>query len=236
MAEQVWRKRVHDPDSRRRELAALQLLGPAGVRLVGVDGEDILLERVTPGTSAAALPDDQATTVIASALPRLWAPVPAACHLPTVTQECRALHDPAAVASLPAHLLEAAQRRLAELLASTSTAVVLHGDMHHGNLLWSQARQAWVAVDPHGVVGDPAYDVGPMLINPWEHDVAARAGRRLDILHGVLGIPRMRLAGWGLVRAVLAEAWMVQDTGRPDGRPLAVAEALLSEQGHTAWL
>ena len=39
-----------------------------------------------------------------------------------------------------------------------------------------------------------------------------------------LDMPVERVAGWGLVRAVLAEAWHVQDTGRVAGGALQVAE------------
>jgi len=35
-----------------------------------------------------------------------------------------------------------------------------------------------------------------------------------------------RVAAWGLVRAVLAEAWHEQDTGHTAGGALAVAERL----------
>jgi streptomycin 6-kinase len=126
--------------------------------------------------------------------------------------------------------VETARARLRELTSTVSARTVLHGDLHHDNLLWSDERQAWVAIDPHGVVGDRGYDVGALLINPWRDAPADRVARRLDILREMLGEDRDRLAAWGLVRAVLAEAWTVQVAGHPDGRPLSVAEALLGQR------
>lgn len=102
---------------------------------------------------------------------------------------------------------------------------VLHGDLHPQNLLWAQNR-GWVAIDPHGVVGDPGYDVGPLLINPWNADPVELLACRLPLLAQLLNMPVERVAAWGLVRAVLAEAWHVQDTGRTAGGALAVAERL----------
>jgi streptomycin 6-kinase len=76
------------------------------------------------------------------------------------------------------------------------------------------------------VVGDPGYDVGSLLINPWNDDPAALLPQRLPLLAQRLDMPVQRVAGWGLVRAVLAEAWHVQDTGEVAGGALQVAERL----------
>lgn len=226
MSDACWRKRGRDLEALRREVLALQLLGPSVVHLMGRQDGELLVERVVPGTTAAVLPDDEATAAIAHALEGLWVPAPAGCDLPGIEQECQALHDPEVTRALPARLVDAAHHQLAALLSDAVEPYVLHGDLHHENLLWSAARNAWVAIDPHGVVGERYYDVGPLLINPWNSDTAAMAARRLDLLHEVLGVPRERLAAWGLVRAMLAEAWMVQDTGRPHGAALRVADVL----------
>lgn len=221
-----WRKLSRDEATQSREVTALRLLGPAVVRLLAVRGQELLLERVSPGTSACTLPDDEATRALAAALPRLWVPAPVGCPLPTVRSECQVLFARSSVARLPADVLDAAQQQLTDLLAAPGPDVVLHGDLHHGNLLWSGQRQEWVAIDPHGLIGEAGYDVGPMLINPWERRPHELLDRRLELLADVLGFSRERLVAWGLVRAVLAEAWMVQDTGNVDGRPLLVAAAL----------
>ncbi len=102
---------------------------------------------------------------------------------------------------------------------------VLHGDLHHGSLLRSEER-GWVAIDPHGLVGERGCDVGPLLPNPWDSDPSRLVGPRLSRLSDLLEMPRHRLASWGLIRAVLAAAWTVQDTGRADGRPLRIAYAI----------
>jgi len=223
-----WRKTARNARELQREIEALGLLGPASVRLLAVQGNDLVLERVSPGTSLPEEPDEVATTEIARALVKLWVPAPAGCGLPTVAEECEPIHDDEAMALLPAELVGEARRRLTRLLAVEPETYVLHGDLHHGNLLHSEAR-GWVAIDPHGLIGDRGYDVGPLLLNPWDNDPGRHVGSRLSRLSDLLQMPRDLLASWGLVRAVLAAAWTVQDTGRVDQRPLRVARAIASQ-------
>lgn len=105
---------------------------------------------------------------------------------------------------------------------------MLHGDLHHGNLLRSHDR-GWVAIDPHGLIGARGYDVGPLLLNPWDNDPSQHVGPRLSRLSDLLEMPRDLLASWGLVRAVLAAAWTVRDTDHADERPLRVAYAIATQ-------
>jgi len=221
----TWRKHERSRVQLRREVEALRLLGPPAVRLLRVEGDVLVLEHVRPGTPAAARPDDEALDAITATLQALWVPVPPGCGLPTVRQECAALDDEDAVRPLPAAIVQAARGTLDQLLRDPAQDRVLHGDLHQQNLLWSEDR-GWIAIDPHGVMGDPGYDVGPFLLNPWNADPAALLSHRLPLLAQRLDMPVHRVAGWGLVRAVLAEAWHVQDTGQVAGGALQVAEHL----------
>lgn len=226
--DEPWRKTARSERELRREVEALGFLGPASVRLLAVEGPDLILERVTPGTALPDAPDDVATTKIAHALLRLWVPAPSSCGLPSVAEECQPLYEEKASALLPADLVAEARDRLEDLLAVEVESYVLHGDLHHGNLLLSESR-GWVAIDPHGLVGERAYDVGPLLLNPWNDNPEMLVGPRLDRLSDLLATPRDRLASWGLVRAVLAAAWTAQDNGHADTRPLRVAYALAGQ-------
>jgi streptomycin 6-kinase len=87
--------------------------------------------------------------------------------------------------------------------------------MHHENIL-SAGREAWLAIDPKGVVGEPAYETGALLRNPvgqplQEPDPVQVIARRVDVLAEVLGMDRQRLLGWGLAQAVLAAWWCIED-------------------------
>lgn len=172
------------------------------MRLLRVEpGGALLLDRVEPGTplADAGLADDEATRRVAEALLLLHVAVPDGLALPTVAEECAGLTgDGGAV--------------LHDLLADARQPVVLHGDLHGRNLL--RGPTGWVAVDPHGVVGDAGYDVGPWLVDAGPADVRRQAARRVAVLAEVLVQDRARVAAWGFVRARLSALW-----ARVDGTP-----------------
>ena len=90
-----------------------------------------------------------------------------------------------------------------------------HGDLHHGNVL-SATREPWLAIDPKGVAGEPAYEPGALLRNPFPHllelpDVRRLTSRRLDILAGALAVDRDRLRAWAFAQAVLSAVWHIED-------------------------
>jgi streptomycin 6-kinase len=84
----------------------------------------------------------------------------------------------------PWRLVELAEALFAELLASTQQEMLLHGDLHHTNIL-TAGRQPWLAIDPKGVIGEPAYEASvlctiryPQLMQgrPKRHYKAATPG------------------------------------------------------------
>ena len=124
---------------------------------------------------------------------------------------------------LPRPLVETAERLFAELLNSMQQPVLLHGDLHHWNIL-SAERQPWLAIDPKGIVGEPAYEVGAILRNMAPHLLAQTQphgrshwrqiiARRADILADELGFDRERLLDWGLAQAILSAWWSIEDHG-----------------------
>jgi streptomycin 6-kinase len=87
----------------------------------------------------------------------------------------------------------------AELAASQGPRCLLHGDLHQTNILWDEQR-GWLAIDPKGVIGEPAYEFGAALRNP---DVGL-ADRRIHIIAERTGLDRERVAGWAYAQAVLS--------------------------------
>jgi streptomycin 6-kinase len=108
--------------------------------------------------------------------------------------------------------------------------VLLHGDLHHDNLLRAE-REPWLAIDPHGLVGDPGFDTGPLLYNPEPDDrddrLLALAPARVEQVADALGMPVDRVRAWGYAAAVLSEVWTVEDGGPARTRALDVALRLL---------
>jgi streptomycin 6-kinase len=225
-----------------REALALRLGGQAGVHVLEEDAEAgaLLLERAVPGTPVADMcveDDDGATEILVSAMLEFWMPVDAACGLPAVgsLEDCfeefdRGPHGGSARKDLVQTLAEidsglrdlraaavTARRVLQELVADRAPAVVLHGDLHHDNLLRHEER-GWVVIDPKGFVGSAGYDTAAMLYNPLDYvdgisDPDPLLRRRLAIMSGVVGLDGDVLAAWGYVKVVLSLLWDLEDGG-----------------------
>jgi streptomycin 6-kinase len=127
---------------------------------------------------------------------------------------------------IPRRLVTRASGLLLELSASGTDPVVLHGDLHHDNVLRAE-REPWLAIDPHGVVGDPGFEVGAMLYNPDPHrrdrELLALVPARVEQLADGLGMSEARVAACGFVQAVLSEIWTAEEVGAPVTRALDVA-------------
>jgi streptomycin 6-kinase len=203
--------------------AAEWFSGHGTVRVLEIDRPRgaLLLERALPGTHLRALwPDDEeaATAAAAGVMRALWRPPELGHRFPTVQHWGR--------------LLEPGSRATGvfrELCDSMDEPVVLHGDLHHDNVLRS-GYDNWVAIDPKGVVGEPAYETGALMRNPWPGllDVPNPARvlrRRADQLSELLGFEVARVRSWAYAQAVLAAVWSVSD-GEDPSFPLAVADLL----------
>ena len=74
-----------------------------------------------------------------------------------------------------------------------------------------------MALDPKGVIGEPAYETGAWLRNPLPNvgrwpDAGRHLARRVDQLADLLGIDRQRIIAWGICQAVLSAVWDIDDS------------------------
>jgi streptomycin 6-kinase len=107
--------------------------------------------------------------------------------------------------------------------------VILHGDLHHANIL-SSTRGGWVAIDPKGILGDPGYEVGSFMLNRLPPEASAAAmteilSRRLSIFSEELHIGRERLAQWAFCHAVLSALWDFEESAEWE-RTIQLAQIL----------
>ncbi|SCF44077.1 aminoglycoside phosphotransferase family protein [Micromonospora mirobrigensis] len=218
--------------------------GRGAVRLLRADLDRgaLLLERAVPGGRLRDLVPDrdaEATSALAGVIRRLHVPPPPDCRLPEASAQARAfdryLARHGTAGPLPHDLVARAGGLMRELCASAPARVVLHGDLHHDNVLRA-TREPWLAIDPHGLVGDPGYEVGALLYNPTPEDrSAALTGlvpARVEQLADELPMPVERVVAWGFVKAVLSDVWSAEEwspaQGRsPVSRALDVARLLL---------
>ena len=208
------------------EIDALLLYeGQGAVRLLDADRERgaLLLEKLVPGDTLLTIRDDAAATRIAARMMRdLWKPAPNGHDFPTVNRWAKGLerlrvHYGGGTGPLPEILVAKAERLFPELLSTMEAPVLLHGDLHHENILRA-SRQPWLAIDPKGVIGEPAYETGALLRNMKADllvgpDPVQIVARRVQILCDELGFNRQRVLEWGLAQAVLSAWWSIEDHG-----------------------
>lgn len=207
------------------EINALQVYdGEGAARLLGYDFDwgVLLLEWLRPGAMLSSVEDDeQATSIAASVMRKIWRPVPAEHQFIGVEHWAKGMvrlreEFDGGSGPFPEHLVDRAEGWFGELLPSQEGKVVLHGDLHHFNIL-SAERQPWLCIDPKGVVGEPAYEIGALIRNPIP-DILTAPGlgrilkRRIEQLSEELGLDRRRVYGWSLAQAVLSAWWTYEDT------------------------
>ncbi|MDT4969297.1 MAG: streptomycin 6-kinase, partial [Acidobacteriota bacterium] len=111
-------------------------------------------------------------------------------------------------------LVVAAHETYTDLCASQRELRLLHGDLHHYNVLFDSTR-GWLAIDPKGVVGELEYELGAVLRNPIERpDLFLRPSvieRRLRQLTSHLQLIFDRAVAWGFSQAVLSAIWDSED-------------------------
>jgi streptomycin 6-kinase len=199
--------------------AAEWFSGHGAARVLAVDRAEgtLLLERVRPGATLDLVGEDEAVAAAAGVMRALWRPPVAGLPFPTIREWGESLPRGSRAAGV-----------FGELCDSSAAPVVLHGDLHHFNIL--RAHDGWLAIDPKGVVGEPAYETGALLRNPKPAlldlpDPARVLRRRAALLAQALEFDLDRVLGWAYAQAVLSAAWYVED-GEDPSYALAVAELL----------
>jgi streptomycin 6-kinase len=195
--------------------------GVGAVRIVDEAPGAVLIERLTPGEDLCDLVrtgrDDAATHILCDVMAKLNRPAPAKLLQRSIVDwgQGFARNRGAALAvGMPADLIDQGEALFFELCASQATPIVLHGDLQHYNVLHDAVR-GWLAIDPKGILGEPAYETGAMLRNPNEDlelsaDSAVIA-RRADIMCERLGLDRERVIGWCFAQWILSILWAIQD-------------------------
>jgi len=210
-------------DELRAEMVALRHFDGRGmVRLLDADEGNcaMLLERITPGETLWCVDDEIATASLLDVMPKLWKPYGGDFPFKRVADwgrgfaRLRERHN-GKTGKLDTKMVEKAERLFSELLVSSAEPVLLHGDLHHDNLLSAQ-RAPYLAIDPKGVLGEPCYEVGAFLRNPLprllkNENPRKLMQRRVDMIVEYLGFDRQRVIGWGFAQAVLSAIWCDED-------------------------
>jgi len=205
-------------DGFKQEAEALKGFAGFGVVKVLAEGEGmLLLERAVSGVSLTSYfpeKDNDAIRIACKCLKRL--------HQAQITQDHVFPHIENWLIALdkhweiPENYLQKAKLLRNDLLNTSSGSILLHGDLHHDNML--QNGDDWIVIDPKGVIGEPAYEVAAFIRNPMPEllmhkDVSTIIDNRITQFAKILTLSKQRIIAWCYVQSVLAWAWTLEDNG-----------------------
>lgn len=201
---------VHEPD------AFAAWAGRGAVLLHERDDEQfaMLIERARMSTLAEVEDADEAVTVAGRLNRRLAIPAPP--HLPRLREQADTweenLHKDSRelTHTLTPRALDAALSTVREL-GRVQPDTLVHGDLHARNILRAH-REPWLAVDPKGYAGDPAYDSGTLLKSRaltllQAEDPHKALHRTLDVFAEAAELDRAHIQRWAQLHVVQTAFW-----------------------------
>ena len=221
-----------EPEERRGADTMTWWNGDGAAHVLAHEGDALLMERAEGSTSLERMAesgrDDEATRIMCQVAAKLHAPRvdPLPSSLVPLPDWFAAL-EPGS--ERHRGILEQSAATARHLFAEPRDIVVLHGDIHHGNILDFGSR-GWLAIDPKGLLGERTFDFVNILRNP-DARVALTPGRfsrQVTVVADAAGLDRTRLLEWTLAFTGLSAAWILGDGDQPD-LDLAVGELAAAE-------
>lgn len=212
-------KLSHHAEERRGAMLMEWWGGEGAARVLARDGDALLMERATGPASldgmARSGQDDEACRILCAAAARLHAPRPR--PRPELTPLEHWFQDLWPAALRHGGLLARSAGAARALLSDPREVGVLHGDLHHGNVLDFGTR-GWLAIDPKQLVGERGFDFANIFTNPDAANPArpvatqpGRFARRLEVVAAAAGLERQRLLSWVLAWTGLSACWLLND-------------------------
>ncbi|MEH6938812.1 aminoglycoside phosphotransferase family protein [Bacillus sp. JJ664] len=204
------------------EVSALKEFNGNGmVSLIDTDLEKgiIILERLNPGHTLVSLKnEDEAVLIASSIMKKLWRPAPKNCKVQSIIHRQNSLkriskENPDGIGPITKEIIQEAVDIFKELVDTQTNLYLLHGDLHHDNILQT-SKENWLAIDPKGLIGEREYDTIQFLLNNLENkDIHTIIDQRVDLLVEQLALDKKRLLLWGVAHAVLSTCWSLEDEG-----------------------
>lgn len=123
-----------------------------------------------------------------------------------------------AIDQIPKELLNKAIYLKNKLLSAPSKQFVLHGDLHHDNIL--KHDDDWLTIDPKGIVGEEEFEIAAFdFISDSElkskQNVKDIFAKRCNLIASKSNLDSVRIREWVFVRLILSAIWFIEDNGDP---------------------
>ncbi|MEW4279002.1 aminoglycoside phosphotransferase family protein [Priestia megaterium] len=209
-----------EPSELLHEQEALTAMaGENTVKIVDSDAEKgiLLLEKLSPGRLLSSFSTkDEAALIAAGLMKSLWRmPQSDSTIEETAVKREKQLREytqmyPSGIDFLSSETLQHALAVFSELNRTSQQLFLLHGDLHHDNIL--QSGEAWKIIDPKGLIGEKEYEIIPFLLNHLpKTNVAETIDHRINIFVKELNVNKKRILLWGYAHSVLATCWLIED-------------------------
>lgn len=190
-----------------READALKAYqGFGAVDLIAQDKGVLLLDKVNPGYSLKSiqpLAGNESVKIMCHVTKKLHqAPIPKKHHFPHITEWLSALDKEW---DMPENYLIKARALRDKLLKKPMKEVLLHGDLHHDNILQS-GEEEWLVIDPKGVIGYPINEVWAFVMD-MENDT--------KFISEFFNFKLQDVREWYFVHLILSVCWNLEDNIDP---------------------
>jgi streptomycin 6-kinase len=191
-----------DSEGLAREAFALKCFADCGaVKVLAEDNGMLLLERAVPGTSLKSYfpnMEQESIEIVCKVMKKLHkASIPAAHHFPHIKDWLAVLDRDW---NIPDAYLQKSRKIRDELLQNPEPDVLLHGDLHHDNIL--QNGDDWVVIDPKGVIGSAMNEIWAFVMD---------IERDIPFIAQYFNSRAQDLFDWYFVHVILAACWNLED-------------------------
>lgn len=161
-------KEFKDKSGEHMSAEILQVWNGNSAVKVLVSGESsVILEKLERPNALVGMflkgADDKATEIIADTICKLHKHSKPLKGVITLQDRYESLFKNSKQSDLHKKAAEIAQ----DLLSTPTNQTLLHGDIHHENIMYS--NRGWVAIDPKGILGESTYDAANTICNPYPH-------------------------------------------------------------------
>lgn len=179
-----------------------------------------ILEKLTPGTRLRDMHmqnDSKATTIALPLIQGLSAAIPMKHTFPSLADWANVfgrIRKMNVKEGIDHSVLDHAKQIFEKLDSTKKEEKLLHGDLHHDNILFDDKR-GWIAIDPKGVIGDPTSNGSRFIINNWSNIPATELLQsRVNMIAKALGCDEARVAGWAYVDYIISHCWTMEESGK----------------------
>lgn len=206
-------------EDERASASVLQVWGGKGaVKLMVFDTGALLMERLEgPNLYSYSKNggEPKATEVFVSIIKKIHSiPIPSEHSIPEISALIKPLEKFSSLELPDRDLFRKAHEVGSNLLKTTDTKVVLHGDLHHENVMRRKSGE-YVCFDPKGFIGDPAYEIATILKNPWDYPEISENEftciERAKTFSTLLHLPLARVLKFAFVHMCLSTMWAIED-------------------------